>query len=122
MGKNIDGFGRIGIFYFVTFLFIVKILFAILAVVHIYLKRKGKNDSKMDEFVTFWKERLEFVFIIGVSLLLMIFFFPGRKIQMEPTFEMRFLFFVYGIIILINVDWKIFIGESPVLETVQKVV
>jgi hypothetical protein len=122
MGKNIDGFGRIGIFYFVTFLFIVKILFAILAVVHIYLKRKGKEDSKISEFVTFWKERLEFVFIIGVSLLLMIFFFPGRKIQMEPTFEMRFLFFVYGIIILINVDWKIFIGESPVLETVQKIV
>ena len=122
MGKNIDGFGRIGLFYFVTFLFIVKILFAILAVVHIYLKRKGKEDSKISEFVTFWKERLEFVFIIGVSLLLMIFFFPGRKIQMEPTFEMRFLFFVYGIIILINVDWKIFIGESPFLETVQKIV
>jgi hypothetical protein len=122
MGKNIDGFGRIGIFYFVTFLFIVKILFAILAVVHIYLKRKGKEDSKISEFVTFWKERLEFVFIIGVSLLLMIFFFPGRKIQMEPTFEMRFLFFVYGIIILINVDWKIFIGESPFLEIVQKIV
>jgi hypothetical protein len=122
MGKNIDGFGRIGIFYFVTFLFIVKILFAILAVVHIYLKRKGKEDSKISEFVTFWKERLEFVFIIGVSLLLMIFFFPGRKIQMEPSFEMRFLFFVYGIIILINLDWKIFIGESPVLEIVQKIV
>jgi len=122
MGKNVDGLGRIGLFYFVTFLFIVKILFAILAVVHIYLKRKGKEDSKISEFVTFWKERLEFVFIIGVSLLLMIFFFPGRKIQMEPSFEMRFLFFVYGIIILINLDWKIFIGESPVLEIVQKIV
>ena len=122
MGKNVDGLGRRALFYFVTFLFIVKILFAILAVVHIYLKRTGKDDTKTDEFVTFWKERLEFVFIIGVSLLLMIFFFPGRKIQMEPTFEMRFLFFVYGIIILINVDWKIFVGESPFLETVQKVV
>ena len=122
MGKNVDGLGRIGLFYFVTFLFIVKILFAILAVVHIYLKRTGKDDTKTDEFVTFWKERCEFVFIIGVSLLLMIFFFPGRKIHMEPTFEMRFLFFVYGIIILINVDWKIFVGESPFLETVQKVV
>ena len=122
MGKNVDGFGRVWLFYFVTFLFIVKILFALLAVVHIYLKRTGKDDSKMDEFVSFWKERLEFVFIIGVSLLLMIFFFPGRKIQMEPTFEMRFLFFVYGIIILINVDWKIVVGESPFLETIQKVV
>lgn len=122
MGKNIDGFGRIGLFYFVTFLFIVKILFAILAVVHIYLKRTGKDDTKMDEFVSFWKERCEFVFIIGVSLLLMIFFFPGRKIQMEPTFEMRFLFFVYGIIILINLDWKIVVGESPFLKTVQTVV
>uniref|UniRef100_A0A6C0H9K5 Uncharacterized protein n=1 Tax=viral metagenome TaxID=1070528 RepID=A0A6C0H9K5_9ZZZZ len=122
MGKNVDGLGRIGLFYFVTFLFIVKILFAILAVVHIYLKRTGKEDSQIDQFISFWKERLEFVFIIGVSLLLMIFFFPGRKIEMEPTFEMRFLFFVYGIIILINLDWKIFVGESPFLETVQKVV
>ena len=122
MGQNVDGLGRVWLFYFVTFLFIVKILFAILAVLHIYLKRTGKEDSQIDTFISFWKERCEFVFIIGVSLLLMIFFFPGRKIQMEPTFEMRFLFFVYGIIILINVDWKIFVGESPFLETVQKVV
>ena len=122
MGKNVDGLGRRALFYFVTFLFIVKILFAILAITHIYFKRTGKDDTKMDEFVSFWKERLEFVFIIGVSLLLMIFFFPGRKIQMEPTFEMRFLFFVYGIIILINVDWKIVIGDSPFLKTVQTVV
>jgi len=119
MGKNVDG---PALFYFVTFLFIVKILFAILAITHIYLKRTGKDDTKMDEFVSFWKERLEFVFIIGVSLLLMILFFPGRKIQMEPTFEMRFLFFVYGIIILINLDWKIVVGESPFLKTVQTVV
>jgi hypothetical protein len=82
---------------------------------------QGMQGSE-PEFVSFWKERLEFVFIIGVSLLLMIFFFPGRKIQMEPTFEMRFLFFVYGIIILINVDWKIVIGDSPFLKTVQTVV
>lgn len=122
MGQVVDGFGRVWLFYFVTFLFIVKILFALLAVTHIYLKRTGKDDTKMDDFVSFWKERLEFIFIIGVSLLLMFFFFPGRKIQMEPTFEMRFLFFVYGIIILINLDWKIFVGESPFLETVQKVV
>jgi hypothetical protein len=122
MGKNVDGLGRRVLFYFVTFLFIVKILFAILAVVHIYLKRTGKEDSKMNEFVAFWKERLEFVFIIGVSLLLIIFFFPWRKIQVEPTFEMRLLFFFYGIIILINLDWKIVVGESPFWETVQKVV
>ena len=122
MGQVIDGSDRVWLFYFVTFLFIVKILFAILAVVHIYLKRAGKEDSSANETVVFWKERCEFVFIIGVSLLLMFFFFPWRKIHMEPTFEMKFLFFVYGIIILINVDWKIFVGESPFLETVQKVV
>ena len=119
MGKNVYG---PGLFYFITFLFIVKILFFVLALVHIYLKRTGKEDSQMNETVLFWKDRCEFVFIIGVSLLLMIFFFPGRKIEMEPTFEMRFLFFVYGIIILINVDWKIVVGESPFLETVQKVI
>ena len=121
-GKNIDGLGRRALFYFVAFLFIVKILFAILAIVHIYFKRTGKKDTQISETILFWKERLEFIFIIGVSLLLMIFFFPGRKIQMEPTFEMRFLFFVYGIIILVNVDWKIVIGESPFLKTVQTVV
>ena len=119
MGKNVDS---VWLFYFVTFLFIVKILFVILALVHIYLKQSGKEDSSANETVLFWKERCEFVFIIGVSLLLMFFFFPWRKIQMEPTFEMKFLFFVYGIIILINVDWKIVVGESPFLDTLQKVI
>lgn len=122
MGKNVRGLGRISLFYFVTFLFIVKILFAILALTLIYLKRSGKEDTKMNEFVAFWKKRLEFVFIIGVSLLLMIFFFPWRKIQIDPTFEMRLLFFFYGIIILINLDWKIVVGQSPFLETVQKII
>ena len=51
MGQNVDGLGRVWLFYFVTFLFIVKILFAILAVVHIYLKRTGKEDSQMNEFI-----------------------------------------------------------------------
>jgi hypothetical protein len=125
--EKIAGIDRDGIFYFVTFLFIVKILFAILAIIHIYLKRTGKGDEyvKLNHFVEFWKERCEFIFIIGVSLLLLYFFFPGRgwrrDSEIKTTFEMRFLFFVYGIIILVNLDWKLFIGESPLLDIVQKI-
>jgi hypothetical protein len=38
-------------------------MFVILALTHLYLKIKGKNDSETDKLVLYWKQRFEFVFI-----------------------------------------------------------
>jgi|LauGreDrversion4_2_1035121.scaffolds.fasta_scaffold00440_27 hypothetical protein len=110
------------IFYFVSFVFFIKILFAILALTHIYLTHTGKGDSELNETVVYWKERCEFIFIACMSLLLLYFFNPRKNTAIEPTFELRLLFFVFGIIILIRANWKIFFEESKFFGTFQKII
>ena len=55
---------------YITFIIFIKVCFVILAVSHLYLKIKHKGGSKTDKTIVFWKERLEFVFVILMSGLL----------------------------------------------------
>jgi hypothetical protein len=107
---------------YVTFVFFFKILFVILAVLHLYFKFKGKGDSETDKKIVFWKERIEFVFIFLMSFMLMYLFYPRSTKPIIIDFETKVLLFVFGIIILIGAKWDIFFKESPLLKKVQKVV
>jgi hypothetical protein len=107
---------------YVTLTFLFKILFAILAVLHIYFIVKGKTDSKTDKKIMFWKERVEFIFIFLMSFMLMYLFYPRSTKPIIIDFETKLLLFVFGIIILIGAKWDIFIKESPVFKKVQEVV
>jgi uncharacterized BrkB/YihY/UPF0761 family membrane protein len=107
---------------YVTLTFLFKILFAILAVLHIYFIVKGKNDSKTDKKIVFWKERVEFIFIFLMAFMLMYLFYPRSTKPIIIDFETKLLLFVFGIIILIGAKWDIFIKESPVFKKVQEVV
>ena len=107
---------------YVTFVFFFKILFVILAVLHLYYTVKGKADSEKDKKIVFWKERIEFVFIFLMSLMLMYLFYPRSTKPIIIDFETKLLLFVYGIIILIGAKWDIFFKESPVLKKIQKIV
>jgi hypothetical protein len=109
--------------YFITFLLIVKILFVLCALGDVYLEhKKGEKNEELIGKVQFWKDRFEFVFIAGMSLLLLYFFFPRNNKPLVTTFETRFLFFVYGIIIFIKLDWGLFINESKIFDLVQRVI
>lgn len=109
--------------YVITFLLIVKVLFVVFALVHIYLKhKKGEKNEKLIESVEYWKERLEFIFISGMSFLLMYLFFPRNSKPIVTTFETRFLFFVYGIIVFLRLDWGLFFKESKTLKIAQQVI
>lgn len=107
---------------YVTFVFFFKILFVILAVLHLYYTVKGKADSEKDKKIVFWKERIEFVFIFLMSLMLMYLFYPRSTKPIIIDFETKLLLFVFGIIILIGAKWDIFFKESPVLKKIQKIV
>ena len=107
---------------YVTLIFLFKILFAILAGLHLYFKVKGKADSETDKKIVFWKERVEFVFIFLMSFMLMYLFYPRSTKPIILDFETKVLLFVFGIIILIGAKWDIFIKESPVFKKVQEVV
>jgi uncharacterized BrkB/YihY/UPF0761 family membrane protein len=112
-----EGFNK-----YVTFVFFFKILFVILAVLHLYYTIKGKADSEKDKKIVFWKERIEFVFIFLMSLMLMYLFYPRSTKPIIIDFETKLLLFVFGIIILIGAKWDIFFKESPVLKKIQKIV
>jgi len=99
---------------YVMFIFITKIIFIMLAVTHIYLKAKGKAQSELDTKILFWKERIEFIFILLMSILLMYTFFPRRQIPVPIDYEMKLLFFLFGFILIITAKWEVFIEESPV--------
>jgi hypothetical protein len=99
---------------YVTFIFIVKIVFFILAVAHIYLTVKGKDNTELDNKIIFWKERIEFVFIVLMSILLMYTFFPRRQIPIPIDYEMRILFYLFGFILILTAKWDIFFKESPI--------
>ena len=110
--------------YIITFLLIVKVLFVVCALARVYLEHK-KGEQKNEvliEKVEYWKDRFEFIFIAGMSLLLMCFFFPRNNKPIVTTFETRFLFFVYGILVFIKLDWKLFFSESKMFKFIQGVV
>lgn len=109
--------------YAITFLLIVKVLFVLCALARVYLEhKKGEKNEELIGKVEYWKDRFEFVFIAGMSLLLLYFFFPRNSKPLVTTFETRFLFFVYGILVFIKLDWKLFFSESKVFGLIQSVV
>ena len=109
--------------YVITFLLIVKVLFVVCALARVYLEhKKGEKNDELIEKVEYWKDRFEFIFIAGMSLLLLYFFFPRNNKPIVTTFETRFLFFVYGILVFIKLDWKLFFSESKSFKFVQSVV
>jgi cbb3-type cytochrome oxidase subunit 3 len=108
--------------YIITFLLIVKVLFVLCALARVYLEhKKGENNEELIGKIEYWKDRFEFIFIAGMSLLLLYFFFPRNNKPLVTTFETRFLFFVYGILVFINLDWKLFFSESKTFKFVQTV-
>ena len=107
---------------YVIFTFLFKILFGILAGAQIFLNIKGKGDSKTDKKILYWKERVEFVFIVLMSFMLMYLFYPRSTEKITLDFETKFLLFIFGIVLLIGAKWDIFIKESHVFKKVQKVV
>ena len=98
---------------YISFIFIVKIVFFVLTVAHIYLKAKGKDKTELDNKILFWKERIEFVFVLLMSILLIYVFFPRRKIPLPIDYEMRILFYLFGFVLILTAKWgEFFEGTS----------
>ena len=95
---------------FILFIFTVKILFVLLAAIHLFKILGKKKGTKMDETIVYWKDRLEFIFIVSMAILAMILFNPFNKKPIIMDSHSQFLFFVFGIIIFISADWNTFMG------------
>ena len=106
---------------YVFFIIAVKVLFIIFALRHLYYKVKGEVDSDSDKKAVFWNERLEFVFIILMSVLLIYTFNPRSSRELKLDYETKLLMYLFGFILIITAKWDIFIHESPILKKLQSV-
>lgn len=92
----------------------IKIIFIILAVAKLYIKHKEPNNIKKINNLEFWKKRVEFIFIILMSLLLIYLFNPRvNRLNMIDN-ETKILFYLFGFILLLTSDWSQFFKDSKI--------
>jgi len=106
---------------FITIIIITKLLFIILSLIHIYLKKIKKTNSDLDKKILFLKERIEFIFILFMSILLIHLFNPFSPKSVEVKGETKLLLFLFGIILIISANWNTFIGKSIGLKMFQSI-
>lgn len=99
--------------YFIFFIVLVKIVFIISAIGHVILSHStNTNAKKIDPKLQYWKERMEFIFIISISMLL-IYHFNPRLSKKHIDEETALLFFLFGWVLIFTAKWSMFIHESP---------
>jgi hypothetical protein len=99
--------------YLIFFIILVKIVFIISAIGHIYFSHSTINQAKnIDDKFLYFKERTEFIFIISMSILL-IYHFNPRFSKKPINSETALLFFLFGWVLIITAKWSLFITEAP---------
>jgi hypothetical protein len=107
---------------YVTLVFIVKILFIILAISEQFIKHKKPNDKKVIEFISFWKERIEFTFKAMMSAMLIYLFNPRYDNMKLINYETKLLLYLFGFILIITANWNTFFIESPTFKELKHIV
>ena len=107
---------------YISTAFLLKIVFVILAVTHLYLKFKNKAGSDLDKEILFWKERAEFVFIVLMAILLIYLFNPRKNRMFMINNETKLLLYLFGIVLIITAKWETFFKTSDVFKKIQTVV
>lgn len=105
---------------YIILVFIVKIIFVVLAVTHIYLKAKGKKESSLDKNIVYWKDRFEFIFAFLMALLLIYLFNPIQGKSVIISGETKLLLYLFGFVLLITAKWGAFIEESKWFKILQE--
>ena len=117
---------------YVIFVIIIKVLFVIFAVISRHYQNKiksaGNNKTEVQEYTQkynwalYWKDRLEFFFLISTSFICIIVFYPFYS---DPIFidrHTKILLFIYGCIVLITLNWNILGTPPPWFISLQNIV
>ena len=100
---------------FIYFIICIKIIFLASAIGSIFFKYYKKDSSHselLDAKLYHWKDQTEFIYIISMALLLIFIFNPWYNHKKYIEEKMRFLFFLFGIVLIITAKWGIFIEET----------
>jgi CHASE2 domain-containing sensor protein len=97
-------------------------LFVILAATHIYLRAKGKTNSNLDKNIVYWKDRIEFIFVLLMSVLLIYLFNPRKDKSVLINYETKLLLYLFGFVLLIMAKWDTFIEEAKWFKDLQEII
>ena len=120
---------------YIYFIFFIKIIFIILAIVNLYLKKqipaeekenketqdKIKKQLKPQQKIENWKKHIELLFKFLMAMLIIYIFNPRYNRIHLINYEAKLLFFLFGIILIFTAHWKEIIKESPLLVYIQNV-
>jgi Ca2+/Na+ antiporter len=121
---------------YITFIFIIKIIFIILAIVNLYLKKqisleeKQKQEKQSDKIkkqietqqkIEMLKTHVELLFKFLIALLIIYIFNPRENRLNLINYEAKVLFFLFGIILIFTANWKQIFKESPLVIYIQNV-
>jgi hypothetical protein len=104
---------------YIYVIFLIKIIFIVLASTHLYLQFKNDNDSELDKEVLFWRERVEFIFILLMAILLIYLFNPYKHKMYMINNETKVLLYLFGVVLIITADWTAFFKESDIFKKIQ---
>jgi hypothetical protein len=107
---------------FIWFVIIIKVIFVITIVFHIYFSKVDNSESVekniIDSHVVYWKGRTEFIFQACMSVLLIILFNPWHNNKKYITREVNLMLYIFGFILLITADWGSFIHQAKWYQTI----
>lgn len=104
--------------YFIYFIFFIKLIYFILLIYSFVLVIKDeKNTQKYDNIIKI-KKGFEFIFIISMSILLIYLFNPNKNCFIIDN-NVKVLLFAYGIIIILNAPWSLFISKTLVYKYIN---
>jgi len=106
---------------FVIFIYLLKLSFIFLSLYKIYVKRRAPYEEVKIQQIQFLKERIEFVFVGCMAILLITVFYPFSN-QTYISNDKRTLFFLFGIILIVTARWEDFFRESKTFIELQKVI
>jgi hypothetical protein len=107
---------------YIFLLFVLKIIFILLASINLYLKIKGKESNELYKTSYYWKGRVEFIFTIFMALFMIYLFNPRINRIYMINGETKILLYLFGIVLLVTADWSNFIDESIWLKRIQTIV
>jgi len=109
--------------FIIYIIIIIKILFLITSIGHLILSHTRKQTPKTKEFdekFLEWKQKFEFVFIVMMACLLIFIFTPWSDNAHYMTSTMKFLFYLFGFILILSADWNLVLPSTSLDSIVRR--
>jgi hypothetical protein len=110
---------------FVYFIIVIKILFLITSISYLLLSHITNPSNKIKSLNVFflgWKSKIELVFTILMSCLIIFIFTPWRDNTVFLTTEIKFLFYLFGFILILGANWELIIPDVTIFSIAQSTI